>query len=335
MEAISDGTISSYNWTKVSGPSAYNIVNPSSPVTDVSGLTQGVYIFELAVTDNKGAVGKSTVQITVNAAANIPPTANAGTDKTITLPTNTASLSGSGNDSDGTIVSYNWTKISGPTSFKIVSATSAATNVTNLVQGTYQFELKVTDNKGAVGKATVQITVNAAANIPPTANAGADKTITLPTNTTSLSGSGSDSDGKIVSYNWTKVSGPAAYNIVNPSSPVTDVSGLTQGVYLFELTVTDNKGAIGKATMKITVSAAAETTVVTKNIPPMANAGNDTTVVSTVNYVTLKGSGFDADGSIVAYLWSQISGPSASTILQIAWQQQTLVTLWQEPTCSN
>ncbi len=97
----------------------------------------------------------------------------------------------------------------------------------------YLFELAVTDNKGSVGKATVNVTVNAAANIPPTANAGANKTITLPTNTTSLSGSGSDSDGTISSYNWTKISGPTAFKIVNPSSPVTDVSGLIQGSLCF------------------------------------------------------------------------------------------------------
>ena len=37
----------------------------------------------------------------------------------------------------------------------------------NLVQGIYQFELKVTDNNGATGLDTVQITVNAAGNLLP------------------------------------------------------------------------------------------------------------------------------------------------------------------------
>ncbi len=226
------------------------------------------------------------MNVTVNAAANIPPTANAGTDKTITLPANTASLSGSGSDSDGTIVSYNWTKISGPTSFKIVSATSATTDIINLVQGTYVFELAVTDNKGSVGKATVNVTVNAAANIPPTANAGTDKTITLPANTASLSGSGSDSDGTIVSYNWTKISGPTSFKIVSATSATTDVTNLVQGTYVFELTVTDNKGAVGKATVNVTVNAAA-------NIPPTANAGTDKTITLPTNTASLSGSGSD------------------------------------------
>ena len=84
----------------------------------------------------------------------------------------------------------------------------------NLSEGVYQFELKVTDDKGAVGKDTVQITVNAAPNMPPTANAGADKTITLTNQFSILIGSGTDSNGTISSYAWTKISGPpSAYSI--------------------------------------------------------------------------------------------------------------------------
>ena len=63
---------------------------------------------------------------------------------------------------DGTIISYAWTKISGPASGTITNTTSATTSVTGLVQGVYNFELKVTDNNGATGKDTMQVTVNAA-----------------------------------------------------------------------------------------------------------------------------------------------------------------------------
>src|SRR5450756_991379 len=142
-----------------------------------------------------------------------------------TLPINSLTVSGSGSDADGTVVSYVWTEISGPSTYNIVNASSAVTDVTGLIQGVYQFELKVTDNNGATGTDIIQVTVNAAANIPPVANAGLDQTITLPTNSVTLTGSGSDADGTVVSYVWTKISGPSNYNIVNASSPVTDVSG--------------------------------------------------------------------------------------------------------------
>src|SRR4029078_13552034 len=136
--------------------------------------------------------------ITVNQAPpppNQPPVANAGSDQTITLPTNSVSLSGSGSDPDGTISSYQWTQTSGPSQANIVSSGSASTLVNTLVQGSYVFTLKVTDDKGATATSNVTITVNQAPpppNQPPVANAGSDQTITLPTNSVSLSGSGSD-----------------------------------------------------------------------------------------------------------------------------------------------
>ena len=121
-----------------------------------------------------------------------------------------------------------------------------------MVQGVYSFELRVTDNNGAFGRDTIQVTVNPAGNIPPTANAGPDQTITLPTNTVTLSGSGTDADGNITAYLWTKISGPTAGTITNPNSATTTVTGLVQGVYSFELRVTDNNGAFGRDTMQVT-----------------------------------------------------------------------------------
>ena len=126
-----------------------------------------------------------------------------------------------------------------------------------MVQGVYQFQLKVTDNNAATGLDTVQITVNAA-NIPPTAHAGNDQSIKLPTRTVTLSGSGTDPDGTISAYQWTKISGLAA-TITSPNSKTTTVTGLFQGTYKFQLTVTDNKGATGKDTMQVTVTQVAIT----------------------------------------------------------------------------
>ncbi|MFN8250507.1 MAG: tandem-95 repeat protein [Ferruginibacter sp.] len=303
-----DGSITAYLWTKISGPTAGTITNPNSAATTVTGLTiAGTYRYELRVTDNSGAFGRDTMIVTVNAAANIPPTANAGPDQNITLPTSTVSLSGSGTDPDGSITAYLWTKISGPTAGTITSPNTAATTVTGLVAGTYQFELRVTDNSGAFGRDTMIITVNAAANIPPTANAGPDQNITLPTSTVSLSGSGTDPDGSITAYLWTKISGPTAGTITSPNTAATTVTGLVAGTYQFELRVTDNSGAFGRDTMIVTVNAAA-------NIPPTANAGPDQNITLPTSSVNLAGSGTDPDGSITAYLWTKISGPAAGTI---------------------
>lgn len=316
-----DGVIEGYNWKKISGPESFNIEDPNSPATLVSNLIQGTYQFELTVTDDQGATGSAVVNVTVksntNQATNKAPVANAGSNLTITLPDNSVTLSGSATDADGTIESYFWTKIAGPSGYKISKPESPVTDVTSLTEGIYQFQLKVTDNGGATGLSVVKVTVNPKPNKAPVANAGANKTIILPNNTVSLKGSGSDEDGKVVSYQWTRKSGPAAYSFVNAKSPVTDVSGLTEGIYLFELTVTDDKGAKGAATVTVTV--------LKQNQPPIADAGEDQTIVSPQSSTTLIGKGEALDGAVIAkYLWTQLSGPSNSNI-ELRESAQTVV----------
>ena len=250
-----DGTITAYLWTKISGPATFTITNTTSAATSVTGLIQGVYRFELRVTDNSGATDTDTMQVTVNAAVNQLPTANAGLDQSITLPTNSVNLTGSGTDPDGTIASYLWTKVSGPATFTITNTTSAATSVTGLIQGVYRFELRVTDNSGATDTDTMQVTVNAAPPPPneaPIANAGVDTSIYLPVNALTLSGTGIDPDGFITGYSWRIISG-GAYLLANAGNAIADLSDLQQGIYEAELTVTDNSGATGKDTIKITV----------------------------------------------------------------------------------
>src|SRR6476469_9562125 len=53
----------------------------------------------------------------------------------------------------------------------------------------------------------------------------------------------------------------------------------------------------------------------THQSPPVANAGNDTTIMLPGNTVNLNGSlSFDPDKNITGYLWTKISGPSSFNI---------------------
>ncbi len=309
--ADADGTITSYQWSKVSGPTQFTVVSPSQPQTVINNLVQGTYLFELRVTDNSGATGRDTMQVTVNAApaVNQAPVANAGANQTITLPANSVTLNGSGTDADGTIAGYQWTKIGGPSSGSITNPALAQTTVTSLAQGVYLFELRITDNNGAVGRDTMQVTVNPApvANQAPVANAGANQTITLPATSVTLNGSGTDTDGTIAGYQWTKIGGPSSGSILNPSLAQTNVSALIQGVYLFELRVTDNNGAVGRDTIQVTVNAA--------NLVPVALAGEDQVVILPASSSILSGTGIDTDGSIAAYQWTKVSGPDTFEIV--------------------
>jgi hypothetical protein len=245
-----DGTITAVQWRKVSGPALYRIQNADQVKTIVDSLEPGVYLFELTATDDRSAPVSDTVSITVNRAANIAPTAFAGTDTLVTLPVSSVVVKGSGTDADGTITAYQWKQIAGPGGAIIATPNQAQTSVSALTAEAYYFELTVTDDRNGTGKDTVLVTVNA----PPVANAGTDKTITLPTNSITLQGSGTDNDGTITAYRWTKLSGPTQGTITTPGAATTTVTGLVAGSYVFRLTVTDNRSATAADDVTVTVN---------------------------------------------------------------------------------
>lgn len=253
-----DGTIAAYSWTAVPGnPATVTFSAATNPTTNINGLSvAGVYKIKLQVTDNLGLTGVDTMQVTVNSVIppNQPPVVNAGGNKNITLPTSTVTQVGNATDPDGTIASVIWTEVSGPLTATIVSPTNTTTVINGmLAPGNYQFKLEATDNLGLKGSQTITVIVNAAAPIPPVANAGPDQSITWPINSVNLAGSGTDADGTIVGYSWTKISGASA-TITNPTSQNTSVTGLDIGVYIFQLTVTDNSGMTGTDNVQITVN---------------------------------------------------------------------------------
>jgi predicted secreted protein len=309
-----DGTIASYAWTRVSGPTTFTLGTANAATTTLSNLVAGTYVFRLTVTDNAGATSTDDVTVTVNAAANLSPSANAGSDITLTLPVNSTTLTGSGTDPDGTIASYAWARVSGPATFTLGTANAATTTLSNLVAGTYVFRLTVTDNGGATATDNVTVIVNASTpgNQAPTANAGADITITLPVNSTTLNGSGTDPDGTIASYAWARVSGPATFTLGTANAVTTTISNLVAGVYVFRLTVTDNSGTAAIDNVTVTVNNAATA----GNQAPVARTGTDIVMTSPINSTELSGANStDPDGVITAYEWTQVSGPSQIAIV--------------------
>lgn len=322
--ADADGSISSFRWSQVSGPNTATITNGTTATATFSNLVQGTYSFRLTVTDNAGGTAAATVSVTVNPAPvdNVAPVANAGANRNITLPTNSTTLSGSGTDSDGTVTGFRWRQINGPNTANIVSATTAGTSVSGLIQGTYTFRLTVTDNDGATHSDDMNVTVNPAPNQAPTVSAGRNVTITLPTSSANLSGTATDSDGTIASYNWRQVNGPSTATIANAGNASTSVSGLIAGVYTFRLTATDNDGATATDDMTVTVNTAAPA-----NEAPVANAGSNRTITLPTNSTTLAGSGTDSDGTITSYRWTQVSGPSTALINPVTAASTTVSSL--------
>jgi hypothetical protein len=306
-----DGSITSYQWTRLSGPLQYSISSATAVSPTISNLVKGVYEFQLQVTDNRGATGIDVVRITVYGMPNVAPVAQAGSDQNIVLPTSSTSLNGTASsDADGSIVTYQWSQVSGPNTANIVSPGSATTTVSGLVEGSYEFSLQVTDDSSATDTDNIIVNVASAPNQLPVASAGNDQNIVLPAISTSLNGTASsDPDGSIVTYQWSQLSGPNTANIVSPGSATTTVSGLVEGSYEFRLQVTDNRNGTSTDNIIVNVSSA-------PNQLPVASAGNDQNIVLPTSSTSLNGTASsDADGSIVTYQWSQLSGPNTANIV--------------------
>jgi hypothetical protein len=92
--------------------------------------------------------------------SNQPPKVWAGSDQCVLLSSDSFELKGIASDPDGTIVSYEWTKFYGPSSFTIVSPFAQNTFVKNVISGTYYFQLKVTDNRGLSAIDLVTVTAD-------------------------------------------------------------------------------------------------------------------------------------------------------------------------------
>ena len=183
------------------------------------------------------------------------PTALAGPDQSITLPTASAVFPGSGSDPDGSIAAHAWTQIAGPSIATLAGASTATLTASSLVQGTYTFRLTVTDNSGLTAFDDVSVNV-ASASGNPVANAGPDLSITLPTASATLAGSASDPGGTIATYAWTQVSGPSTATLSGATSATLTASGLVQGAYIFRLTATDNSGLAASDEAIVNVAAA-------------------------------------------------------------------------------
>ncbi|HRP30596.1 MAG TPA: PKD domain-containing protein, partial [Agriterribacter sp.] len=258
QSSASSGTITSYKWRRISGPSAGVIANDASVKTAVDGLLAGTYVYELTVKDSNGNSATANVTIVVKPAPVVPPVADAGSDISIQLPQAVITLDGSKSySSKGEIASYNWEKVSGPGSLSIINSGTAYPAIQNIEPGVYTFRLTVKDSGGNTNSDDVTITIVDEEMIlpPPVANAGENRVVSIDEQEIFLDAGLSFAQfGTLVKFNWVLLSGPAGASIDYADSDLALVSGLTEGEYVFELTVTDNNGKTDKAIVKITVA---------------------------------------------------------------------------------
>jgi hypothetical protein len=265
-----------------------------------------------------------------NGGLKTPPVAEAGKDQVIVLPKDSAFLDGSGSfDKNGSITNYSWAKLSGPANSIITTATSKTTWIKKLAEGSYVFELTVTNNLKLSAKDTVTIYVDKTKiSRPPDAQAGQDQIIQLPNNSVTLDGSASsDPDNDISDYLWTRIKGTGNPTYTSPANAVTDVNKLTAGIHAFELRVTDATGLVDRDTVIVQVNEA-------PGVPPVASAGTDQNIpydlsscsTNPVN-ISLSGSeSYDPDGTIVKYNWQIIYPLNAAIPITNSTKAQASVT---------
>ncbi len=285
-----DGTIAKYQWD-FDGDGTYDWTSTTTGVVDHDYTADGVYNATLKVTDNLGAYDTDVCVVTITLIANAPPVANAGPDQTVPMGS-TVYLNGSGADSDGSIVLYEWDFTNDGT-YDWSSALHGRATTIYPTEGTYTAVLRVKDNNGTFDTDECVITVYHVGNYPPTAEAGMDIT-GYQNQAVYLNGTGTDVDGSIVKYEW-DFNNDGTYDWMSTDTGYAVNNYALPGTYTAKLRVTDNNVSTATDTCIVTILPAI-------NIPPTVNAGPDQTVYDNA-ILYLNGTGTDLDGTIVSWQW--------------------------------
>ncbi len=315
-----DGTASSdlegplsYAWSQIAGPAVVLAAAGEGRVT-FTDTTYGSHTlqFRLTVTDAGGRTATDDVTVQIVDAL---PLANAGLDQT-SRPNASVTLDGTASSDQEGPISYLWSQIAGP-AVTLLPAGEGRVTFTDTTYGshTLQFQLSVTDAGGQTSSDTVMVQVVDSA---PIANAGVDQTVAAAS-TLLLSGSGSDLDGPLTAMVWSQLSGPAvALQATGTPGQVSLLAPYGNGTVLLQLTVTDSAGQQSSDQLLLT----------TVDTPPVAAAGSDFQTVRGSTADLNGGGSHDAEGAIVSYQWSQLSGPTVALSATANPEQVSFTTPW-------
>ncbi|XP_060061853.1 dyslexia-associated protein KIAA0319-like protein homolog isoform X2 [Erinaceus europaeus] len=310
-QSTDDDKIVKYLWEELKGPLREEKISGDTAILKLSKLVPGNYTFSLTVVDSNGATNSTTANLTVNKAVDYPPVANAGPNQVITLPQNSITLSGNQSTDDHGIYSYEWS-LSPTSKGKVVEMQGVRTptlQLSAMQEGDYTYQLTVTDTIGQQSTAQVTVIVQPENNKPPQADAGPDKELTLPVDSTTLDGSKSSDDQKITSYLWEKTQGPDGVQLKNANCTVATVTGLQVGTYVFTLTVKDERNLQSQSSVNVIVKEEI-------NKPPIAKITGNVVITLPMDTAELDGSKSSDDKGIISYIWTRDEGsPAAGEVL--------------------
>jgi hypothetical protein len=234
-----------YSWSFLSIPngSSASLSSATGVTTDftVDVAEVGVdYVVQLVVNDG---TTDSTADTVIISTGNVPPVANAGPDQS-TVFNETVALDGSASyDVNNDVLTYKWSLLAVPSGSSAVLSDPTAQAPTFVVDVpevgvNYVAQLIVNDGIADSGPDTVVISTG---NVPPVANAGADKTGTV-NDTITLDGSASsDVNNDTLTYQWSFTSRPSGSTAVFDNSGAQKPSFVLDkaGTYVAQLIVND------------------------------------------------------------------------------------------------
>lgn len=164
---------------------------------------------------------------------------------------------------------------------------------------------KILDSKGSPNALLKVSTLG----LLPLVSAGENQIVRIPeTEWVTLVGKASAAAGNILRAAWVQTSGPeltqSLSNYPNWRVPL-KLTNLMVGEYEFRFRAETDLGYSESDSALLIVSEG--------NLPPKAHAGFDKTVSSKVNFQINGQESKDLDGTLVSYLWEQISGPVTVT----------------------
>ena len=298
-----------YRWSFLGTPtgSKFAGITSTSPAPTFTPDVAGSYIVSLIVNDGKVDSKPSAVTVIVSG-ANAAPVAVPGSNQNVTVATVVTLDGTASSDANFDFITYRWNIITRPTgsTAALSSLSSPKPTFTPDKAGVYVVTLIVNDGKVDSDVVATSITASLA-NSAPVAAVGVNQSIVVGSVVTLDGSTSSDANLDPLTYKWTLVSKPtnsvAVLSSATAAKPTFTADLL--GTYVAALMVNDGK--VDSSLVATTVTASV------LNAAPVANAGNNQTVLRTAN-VTLSGtSSTDANGDILTYKWTLTTKPTGST----------------------
>ena len=269
-------------------------------------LIAGKHILKIAFSAGEFNLGKMTFARTGDLTVDLP-TANAGTDIKVILPSTSVALNGSASTESGSkIFNYRWKQIYGPNVAVISDSTISKPILSELIEGMYGFRLTASTPDLKMATDEVQVMVTSTQNVAPTIS------LTSPTNNSTftegkaitLTANASDYDGTI-----TKVEFYQGTTLISESAtaPYSATWSPAAGNYVITAKATDNGGSVSTSqTANVTIAPLMSCTT-TSSVATQGSfsVGYKCTFETVGTDVTVTFEMLDDKAGVIAYLWKE------------------------------